>query len=199
MAVFGPDSPKVDTPQQTVLEPSTVYGISKVAGESWCAYYHKRYGVDVRSVRYPGLIGSKGLPGGGTTDYAVHIFYAALQGEPYTCFLSPEQTLPMMHMDDAVRATIGIMQAPAEDIKVRSSYNIAGMSFSPAEIASAIQAHVPGMEVDYAPDEREQIAASWPDSIDDQTARQDWGWQPQIDLQGLVKDMLDQVQISEPS
>jgi nucleoside-diphosphate-sugar epimerase len=171
IAVFGPNTPKVMTPQFTVMEPTSVYGISKQAGERWCQYYYNRYGVDVRSVRYPGLIGYRSEPGGGTTDYAVDIFYHALQKGSYTSFLSENTMLPMMMMEDAIRATIGIMDAPAENIKVRGSYNLAGMSFTPAELTLEIIKHIPDFAISYAPDFRQALADSWPDSIDDSIAR----------------------------
>ena len=190
IAVFGPTTPKDATPQHTVTEPSTVYGISKLAGEGWCAYYHKRYGVDVRSIRYPGLIGWKSAPGGGTTDYAVHIFHEAIRNGAYTSFLGPKSTLPMMYMPDAIRATIDLMEAPAEQVKERGSYNLAGISFSPEEIAAEVAKHVPGFKMSYAPDERQAYADSWPRSIDDSAARRDWGWKPQYDLKAMVDDMM---------
>ena len=189
IAVFGPTSPKLDCPQQTIIEPTTVYGISKYAGEFWCNYFHQRYGVDVRSLRYPGLISYKSSPGGGTTDYAVEIFHAAREKSRYTCFLEAETRLPMMYMPDAIRATIELMEAPASKIKVRTSYNVAGMSFSPTEIAAAITGHIPGFEITYAPDYRQQIANSWPQSIDDSSARTDWGWIPEYDLARMTSDM----------
>lgn len=189
IAVFGPTSPKLDCPQQTIIEPTTVYGISKYAGEFWCNYFHQRYGVDVRSLRYPGLISYKSSPGGGTTDYAVEIFHAAREKSRYTCFLEAETRLPMMYMPDAIRATIELMEAPASKIKVRTSYNVAGMSFSPSEIAAAITGHIPGFEITYAPDYRQQIANSWPQSIDDSSARADWGWIPEYDLARMTSDM----------
>jgi len=172
-----------------------VYGISKVAGEHWSKYYHKRYGVDVRSVRYPGIVGYQSLPGGGTTDYAVDIYHSAVKGQAYHCFLSPDTRLPMMYMADAIRATLEIMQAPAEQIKVRTSYNLAGMSFTPAEIAASIRREKPGFEIQYEPDFRQQIAESWPESIDDSAARQDWGWQPEFDLDRMTSEMLVQLSI----
>jgi nucleoside-diphosphate-sugar epimerase len=172
------------------MEPSTVYGISKQAGERWCEWYFRKYGVDVRSLRYPGLIGWKSAPGGGTTDYAVHIFHEALKKGSYECFLSEKTKLPMMHMDDAIRATIEIMQAPTESIKIRGSYNLSGVSFSPAEIADEIRRHIPDFSISYKPDFRQAIADSWPQSIDDTAARQDWGWKERYDLRGLVGDML---------
>ncbi|MFM1962400.1 MAG: hypothetical protein RLZZ172_1245 [Bacteroidota bacterium] len=189
IAVFGPTSPKLDCPQQTIIEPTTVYGISKYAGEFWCNYFHQRYGVDVRSLRYPGLISYKSSPGGGTTDYAVEIFHAAKEKSRYKSFLEAETRLPMMYMPDAIRATIELMEAPASKIKVRTSYNIAGMSFSPAEIAAEISGHIPNFEVTYAPDYRQQIANSWPQSIDDSSARNDWGWIPEYDLGRMTSDM----------
>ncbi len=190
IAVFGPNTPKINTPQYTIMEPSTVYGISKQAGERWCEYYFNKYGVDVRSLRYPGLIGWKSAPGGGTTDYAVHIFHEALKSGSYECFLSENTTLPMMHMEDAIKATIGIMQVDSEKVKIRSSYNIAGCSFSPKEIAQEIKKHVPNFSISYNPDNRQQIADSWPKSIDDTHAQKDWGWQKKYDLQKLVSDMI---------
>ncbi|MBN8696601.1 MAG: NAD-dependent epimerase/dehydratase family protein [Bacteroidetes bacterium] len=191
IAVFGPNTPKVDTPQYTVMEPSTVYGISKQAGERWCEYYFNKYNVDVRSLRYPGLIGWKSAPGGGTTDYAVHIFHEALKTGKYECFLSENTTLPMMHMEDAINATIGIMQADASKVKIRSSYNLAGFSFSPKEIAAEIQKHIPSFSISYNPDSRQQIADSWPQSINDEFARKDWGWAPKYDLKNLTINMLE--------
>lgn len=190
IAVFGPDSQKVLAPQKGLMEPTTIYGISKSAGELLCRYYHQRYGVDVRSVRYPGLIGYRSKPGGGTTDYAVHIFHHAIQQGTYECFLSPDRTLPMMYMDDAIEATIGIMKAYSGSIKERTSYNIAAMSFSPAELASAIQSSLPRFTIRYSPDERDALARTWPDSIDDSSAREDWGWKPRFDLESLVGVML---------
>ena len=190
IAVFGPDTPRVLTPQNTIRNPTTVYGISKVAGENWCNYYHLRYGLDVRSVRYPGIIGYQSLPGGGTTDYAVDIFHQALDQQKYTSFLSADTALPMMYMDDAIRATIELMDAPAEQIRIRSSYNLAGMSFTPAQIAEEIRQHIPNFEMSYAPDFRQAIAESWPASIDDAAARTDWGWQHRFDLPNMVADML---------
>ncbi len=193
IAVFGPGTPSVDTPQDTIMDPNTVYGISKLAGERWCEYYHHRYGVDVRSLRYPGLIGYKSAPGGGTTDYAVDIFHQALQKGQYTCFLAEDTALPMMYMSDAIRATIDLMDAPAEKVKVRSSYNLAGISFTPAQIAQAIQKHLPNFKIDYAPDFRQAIADSWPGSIDDSRARSDWGWKMAYDLQSMTADMIHQI------
>jgi nucleoside-diphosphate-sugar epimerase len=190
IAVFGPTSPKNACPQQTVIEPVTVYGISKYAGEFWCNYYHNRYGLDVRSLRYPGLISYKSEPGGGTTDYAVEIFHDALETGAYTSFLKQDTYLPMMYMPDAIRATIELMEAPVERIKVRTSYNIAAMSFSPAEIGEAVGQHVEGFRMDYAPDYRQTIADSWPRSIDDSVARADWGWKHEFDLPAMTADMI---------
>lgn len=191
IAVFGPTTPKHNTPQFTVMEPSTVYGISKQAGERWCEYYHNKFGVDVRSIRYPGLISWKTPPGGGTTDYAVDIYYKALEENAYTCFLSENTGLPMMYMDDAIRATIGIMQAPTEKIKIRSSYNLSAMSFTPKEISEAIAKEQPGFEISYAPDFRQEIADSWPSSIADNEAREDWGWKHEYDLEKMTNVMLE--------
>lgn len=191
IAVFGPTSPKQLCPQQTIIEPTTVYGISKYAGEFWCNYYHQRYGVDVRSIRYPGLISYKSAPGGGTTDYAVEIYLEAIEKQIYTCFLSEDTYLPMMYMPDAIRATMELMEAPSDKISVRTSYNVAGMSFSPKEIAKSIQEHIPGFEMGYKPDSRQAIANSWPQSIDDSVANKDWGWKPQYDLSLMTKDMLE--------
>lgn len=190
IAVFGPTTPRDYTPQTTIMEPSTVYGISKLAGERWCEYYHKQYGVDVRSIRYPGLISWTTPPGGGTTDYAVEIFHEALKNKTYSCFLNENSALPMMYMTDAIAATINIMQANSENIKIRSSYNLAGISFTPQEIADAIQKEIPDFTISYAPDFRQQIADSWPKSIDDSSAKKDWGWQHQFDLDQIVKIML---------
>lgn len=193
IAVFGPTTPKVNTPQQTVMEPSTVYGISKQAGEGWCNWYFKKHGVDVRSLRYPGLIGWKSLPGGGTTDYAVDIFHQARKQGKYNCFLKADTMLPMMYMEDAIRATLEIMQAPAEKIQERTSYNLAGMSFTPAQLASEIEKKIPGFKMEYNPDFRQAIADSWPGSIDDSRARADWGWKPQFDVNKLVEIMLNHI------
>lgn len=191
IAVFGDNTPGQNTPQDTIMQPTTVYGISKVAGEQWCQYYHQKYGVDVRSVRYPGIIGYQSLPGGGTTDYAVDIYHKAVLGQPFECFLASDARLPMMYMDDAIRATIELMEAPAAAIGVRTSYNVAAMSFTPAEIAAAIQQEVPGFSISYAPDFRQKIAASWPESIDDRAAREHWGWIPAYDLQRMTSEMLE--------
>ncbi len=190
IAVFGPTTPSILTPQYTVMEPNTIYGISKQAGERFCEYYFQKYNVDVRSIRYPGLIGHKSAPGGGTTDYAVHIYHEAIKNGKYTCFLNEQTTLPMMYMPDALRATISIMEAPAENVKIRSSYNIAGMSFNPLEIAASIQKHIPNFTIDFAPDFRQAIADSWPKSIDDTEARQDWFWENEFDLQKMTDDMM---------
>ncbi len=191
IAVFGPDAPKQQTPQNTALNPTTVYGISKVAGEQWCAYFYQRFGVDVRSLRYPGLIGYKSMPGGGTTDYAVDIHHKALKRQAYDCFLAKDTSLPMMYMEDAVNATVQLMQADEKDIEVRRSYNLSGVSFTPAEIAEVIRHHIPGFKINYEPDYRQDIADSWPDSIDDTPAREQWGWHHQYDLNAIVEDMLD--------
>lgn len=191
IAVFGPTTPKNDTPQRTIMEPSTVYGISKQTGERWCEYYFKRYDVDVRSVRYPGLISYKTLPGGGTTDYAVDIYHKALKHHRYTCFLKEDTTLPMMFMDDAINATINIMEAPADKIKIRNAYNLAGMSFNPEEIANSIRKQLPDFEIDYEPDFRQAIADSWPQSIDDSEARADWGWEQKYSLEDMTQIMLE--------
>lgn len=191
IAVFGPTSPKDNCPQQTVIEPTTVYGISKYAGEFWCNYYFHRYGVDVRSLRYPGLISYKSAPGGGTTDYAVEIFHDALAEKKYECFLQEDTYLPMMYMPDAIRATIELMEAEAASISIRTSYNLSGMSFSPKEIAAAIQKHIPEFTISYKPDYRQAIADSWPKSIDDSVANQDWGWKPEFDIDTMTADMLE--------
>ena len=191
IAVFGPTSPKENCPQQTIIEPITVYGISKYAGEFWCNYYHHRYGVDVRSLRYPGLISYKSAPGGGTTDYAIEIFNEAIEEKKYQCFLNEDSYLPMMYMPDAIKATIELMEAPADKISIRTSYNISGMSFSPAEIAAEIKKHIPEFEITYEPDYRQAIADSWPNSIDDSVARNDWGWAEDYNLSSMVKDMLE--------
>ncbi|HLW41022.1 MAG TPA: NAD-dependent epimerase/dehydratase family protein [Flavobacterium sp.] len=191
IAVFGPTTPKNNTPQYTVMEPSTVYGISKQTGERWCEYYYNKYGVDVRSIRYPGLISWKTPPGGGTTDYAVDIYYKAVSDNKYTCFLTENTELPMMYMDDAIRATVGIMQAKKEDIKIRSSYNLSAMSFTPKEIAASIASVQTGFEISYEPDFRQEIADSWPSSINDSEARKDWGWSHEYDLERMTKVMLE--------
>jgi len=190
IAVFGPTTPGNMTPQHTVMEPTTVYGVSKQAGERWCEYYFQKYNVDVRSLRYPGLISYKSAPGGGTTDYAVDIFHQALEHGKYNCFLKSDTMLPMMYMPDALDATIRLMEAPAANVKVRSSYNVSAMSFDPAGIAAEIKKHVPEFEISYTPDFRQAIADSWPDSIDDTAARSDWGWGEQFDLGAMTADMI---------
>ncbi len=195
IAVFGPITPKEMTPQYTIAEPSTVYGISKQSGERWCEYYNHIFGVDVRSIRYPGLISWTSPPGGGTTDYAVDIFHKALKDGNYTCFLSEDTKMPMMYMEDAIRATVEIMQAPAEKIKIRSSYNLAAMSFTPKEIAAEIKKELPDFTIDYAPDFRQKIADSWPSSIDDSAARTDWGWEHKFDITSMTKVMLDNLSL----
>lgn len=190
IAVFGPTTPQDKTPQQTIMEPSTVYGISKLAGENWCSYYHSKFGVDVRSIRYPGLISYKSPPGGGTTDYAVDIFYKAKSGQKFNCFLEKNTALPMMFMDDAIRATLELMDAESEQLTIRNSYNIAGCSFTPEEITLEIQKQIPEFQISYNPDFRQAIADSWPNSIDDSVAKKDWGWSSQYDLTKLVSIML---------
>lgn len=190
IAVFGPSSPKKNCPQQTIIEPTTVYGISKYAGEFWCNYFHMKYGVDVRSLRYPGLISYKSAPGGGTTDYAIEIFHEAIEEKKYESFLKENTYLPMMYMPDAIRATIELMEAPENKIAVRTSYNVSSMSFSPKEIYSEIKKHIPDFQIEYKPDYRQEIADSWPQSIDDTVARNDWGWKEEYDLNAMTKDML---------
>jgi nucleoside-diphosphate-sugar epimerase len=197
IAVFGPTSPRKFCPQQTIIEPTTVYGISKYAGEFWCNYFFNRYGVDVRSLRYPGLISYKSSPGGGTTDYAVEIFHEALGSKEYTSFLKADTYLPMMYMPDAIRATIELMEAPASSISVRTSYNISSMSFSPAEIATEINKVIPDFFISYKPDYRQAIADSWPQSIDDSVARKDWGWKPEYDLPKMTKEMLENLKVQK--
>ncbi len=194
IAVFGPTSPRQNCPQQTIIEPTTVYGISKYAGEFWCNYFHHRYGVDVRSLRYPGLISYKSAPGGGTTDYAIEIFHEAVENNHYDCYLAKDTYLPMMYMPDAIRATIELMEAPAEKISVHTSYNLAGISFSPGDIAAGIQQHIPNFTIDYKPDYRQAIANSWPCSIDDHITAKDWGWKPAYNLEKMTKDMLANLQ-----
>ncbi len=190
IAVFGPDAHKNRTPQESPCNPTTVYGITKVAGEQWCAYYHRKFGLDVRSIRYPGLIGYKSLPGGGTTDYAVDIYHKAVKGELFNCFLSRDSALPMMYMSDAVKATIDLMNAQADRLTVRTSYNVSAISFTPEEIANSIKKHIPGFSIRYEPDYRQEIAASWPDSIDDSIARRDWDWEPDFSLDKMTMDIL---------
>lgn len=193
IAVFGPNTPKENTPQHTIIEPTTMYGVTKLAGELLCQYYFIKYGLDVRSLRYPGLISYRAEPGEGTTEYAISIFYEALKNKKYTCFLKEDSVLPMMYMDDAIKATIGIMEAPKEKIKIRTSYNLAAMSFSPAEIALEIRKHIPGFECSYNPDFRQKIADSWPRRIDDSSAQKDWGWKPDYDLPKMTADMIDKL------
>lgn len=189
IAVFGPSTPRQNTPQYTIMEPNTVYGISKQAGERWCEYYFNKFGVDVRSLRYPGLIGYKSAPGGGTTDYAVHIYHEAIKHQQYECFLSADTALPMMYMPDAIKATLDLMHADAEKVKIRSAYNLGGMSFSPAQIADEIRKQYADFKITYKPDSRQQIADSWPQSIDDSYAQKDWGWKPNYDLTSMSNDM----------
>ena len=194
IAVFGPSTPKTNVPQDAVLDPTTVYGISKQAGEYWCRYYHEKYGIDVRSLRYPGLIGHRSVPGGGTTDYAVEIYEYAASKKPYTCFLKADQALPMMYMDDAVRATMELMAAPKENIRIRTSYNLHAMSFTPAEVGESIRQLIPEFDLNYAPDHRQAIATTWPESIDDHAASADWGWKPELNLDAMTKVMLEAYQ-----
>jgi nucleoside-diphosphate-sugar epimerase len=193
IAVFGPSTPADNTPQYTVMEPSTVYGISKQAGERWCEYYYNKFGVDVRSIRYPGLISYKSPPGGGTTDYAVDIFYKAKQSGNYTCFLKEDTALPMLFMDDAIRATIQLMEAPKEKLRIRSAYNLGGLSFTPSELSHAIQKYQPDFKISYEPDFRQAIADSWPNSIDDSYAQNDWAWQPAFNLDRMTQVMLKNI------
>nr|WP_314628532.1 NAD-dependent epimerase/dehydratase family protein [uncultured Janthinobacterium sp.] len=197
IAAFGPNTPQVNTPQMTVMDPTSMYGISKLAGERLCEYYFNKYGVDVRSIRYPGIISYKSPPGGGTTDYAIAIFHAALRGERYDCFLDANTTLPMIYMPDAIRATIELMDAPAASIKIRSSYNVAGVSFNPEQLAKAIVHMVPDFKISYKPDSRQAIADSWPQSLDDSTASADWGWKAQIGVEQMVTDMLANVDVGQ--
>jgi nucleoside-diphosphate-sugar epimerase len=196
IAAFGPNTPQTDTPQLTVMDPTTIYGISKLAGERLCEYYFLKYGVDVRSIRYPGIISYKSPPGGGTTDYAIAIFHSALRGERYECFLGPQTTLPMIYMPDAIRATIELMDAPAELVKVRSSYNVAGVSFNPEQLAAAITRKLPDFKIAYQPDSRQAIANSWPQSLDDSTATADWGWKARIGVDEMVDSMLANIDVS---
>jgi nucleoside-diphosphate-sugar epimerase len=195
IAAFGPNTPAEHTPQMTVMDPTTIYGISKLAGERLCEYYFSKYGVDVRSIRYPGIISFKSPPGGGTTDYAIAIFHAALRGERYDCFLGPETTLPMIYMPDAIRATIELMEAPAAQVKIRSSYNVAGVSFNPQQLAKAIVHMVPDFTIAYKPDSRQAIADSWPQSLDDARATSDWGWKARIGVEQMVTDMLANIDV----
>ena len=195
IAVFGPTTPMDNTPQHTIMEPTTVYGISKQAGERWCAYYFNKFNVDVRSIRYPGLVSYRSLPGGGTTDYAVDIFYKAKSGQKFTCFLEENTALPMMFMEDAINATIQLMDAPSENVKIRSAYNLGGISFTPKMISEAIKKVIPEFEIVYSPDFRQAIADSWPNSIDDSQAEKDWGWNHKFDLDALVKVMLENVNV----
>ena len=194
IAAFGPTSPKLNTPQQTIMEPTTVYGISKIAGEHWCNYYYEKFGVDVRSLRYPGIISWKTKPGGGTTDYAVDIYFKAIEEGAYECFLHPDTRLPMMYMNDAIKATIQLMQADVTSINTRTSYNLAAMSFTPKEVTDAIRKHYPNFEVSYAPDFRQKIADSWPQMIDDSKAREDWNWRHTYTLESMTLDMLTNIQ-----
>jgi len=193
IAVFGPTTPKVNTPQHTILEPTTVYGITKQVGERWCEYYHKNYDVDVRSVRYPGIISWKTLPGGGTTDYAIEIFYKALKNEKYECYIAENTELPMMFMDDAINATIRLMNAKNDSITIRSSYNLAATSFTPKQVSESIKKHIPNFSITYNPDFRQDIAATWPQSINDYKAREDWNWNHDFDLEDITKEMLKQL------
>lgn len=193
IAVFGPTTPKENTPQKTIMEPSTVYGISKLAGEFWCNYYHEKYGVDVRTIRYPGIISWKTKPGGGTTDYAVDIYFKAVKEGAYECFLSEKTRLPMMYMNDAVTATIQLMQAKPADVKLRTGYNLAAIDFTPEEMALEIKKHIPNFKISYKPDFRQQIADSWPSSIDDSEARKDWNWKHKFDLSSMTKEMLSNI------
>ncbi|MFD2551638.1 NAD-dependent epimerase/dehydratase family protein [Bizionia sediminis] len=190
IAVFGPTTPKTNTPQYTIMEPTTVYGITKQVGERWCEYYHNKYGVDVRSIRYPGIISWKTPPGGGTTDYAVDIYHQALAQNAYECFLSENTALPMMYMDDAINATVQIMEAPAEAIKIRSSYNLAAISFTPKDMVASIKKELPDFSISYKPDFRQAIADSWPSSINDSEARKDWNWEHRFSLDAITQSML---------
>ncbi|MAC87433.1 MAG: NAD-dependent epimerase [Gammaproteobacteria bacterium] len=194
IAVFGPTSPKINTPQKTIMEPATVYGISKLSGEFWCNYYHEKYDVDVRSLRYPGIISWKTKPGGGTTDYAVDIFFKAVEHGSFECFLHENTRLPMMYMEDAVNATIQIMQATPKDIKIRTSYNLSAMDITPKELAEEIKQAIPNFTISYRPDSRQKIADSWPQSIDDTKARKDWNWSHKFTISSMVKDILKNLQ-----
>ncbi len=193
IAVFGSNTPRVNTPQDTIRTPETVYGMSKVAGENWCSYYFNRYKIDVRSLRFPGIIGYQSMPGGGTTDYAVEIFHKAVKKESFECFLEKDSRLPMLFMDDAIRATLELMESDAKNITIRSSYNLAGISFTPDDLAKEIQKHIPDFKITYKPDFRQAIADSWPESIDDSKAREDWGWKPKYDLAKMTEEMLTQL------
>lgn len=193
IAVFGPTTPRFNTPQDTIMAPNTVYGISKLAGERWCEYYFNKYKLDVRSIRYPGLISHSTEPGGGTTDYAVHIFYDAIKSGKYSCFLSENTALPMLYMPDAIKGTLDLMHADSDKIKIRSSYNLSGFSFTPDELFKLIKISIPQLEISYLPDFRQAIADSWPASIDDTQAREQWGWKPDFSLQNMVTDMLENI------
>lgn len=193
IAIFGPTTPRDNTPQHTICEPTTVYGITKQVGERWCEYYHKKYGVDVRSIRYPGIISHKAMPGGGTTDYAVEIYHEAIKTGKYDCFLSENTSLPMMFMDDAIKATIDLMEAPAENLSIRSSYNLSAISFTPKDIFESIKHYIPEFEITYNPDFRQAIADSWPSSIDDSVAREDWSWKHRFDLDAMTQVMLNEL------
>ena len=193
IAVFGPTTPRDNTPQHTICEPTTVYGITKQVGERWCEYYYKKYGVDVRSIRYPGIISHKAMPGGGTTDYAVEIYHEAIKAGNYNCFLSENTSLPMMFMDDAIKATVDLMEAPADNLTIRSSYNLSAISFTPKEIFESIKRHIPDFKITYSPDFRQAIADSWPSSIDDSIARNDWNWQHSFDLDAMTEVMLKEL------
>lgn len=195
IAVFGPTTPKDKAPQHTIMEPTTIYGISKLAGERWCEWYNHKYGLDVRSLRYPGLIGYRSHAGGGTTDYAVDIFFKAIQDKKYTCYLAPDTYLPMMYMDDAIKATLNLMETPSEKIKVRSSYNVASFSFCPEDLAELIRKYIPEFQIAYAPDYRQKIAESWPSSIDDSVARAEWNWEPSFGLPEMVEDMMNHLTV----
>ena len=196
IAVFGPNTPSKNTPQHTIMDPTTVYGISKLSGERWCEYYNMKHGVDVRSIRYPGLISYKGAPGGGTTDYAVEIYHHAIKHKNYVCFLEKNLALPMMYMDDAIRATTELMHADEQKITIRSSYNVGGITLTPYEIADEIKSVIPEFEISYNPDFRNEIAKSWPSHINDQIARKDWGWRPNFDLKGITRIMLEELKLS---
>ena len=199
IAVFGGPTPRINTPQHSPMVPSTVYGMSKSAGELWCHYYYQRYGVDVRSIRYPGIISHQSMPGGGTTDYAVEIFHDALQIGSYTCFLKEDTRLPMIYMEDAIRGTLELMEAPVDQLSIRTSYNLSGMDFTPGELVTEIRKHIPGFTVSYEPDFRQEIAESWSSSIDDSQARNDWGWKPGFDLAGMTSDMIRHLKVKYAS